>query len=249
MMKLLATDMHIRNINRKTIRSDTIAILPIASIEDHGPLPIATDFMIAECICRELESRLRDKITLFETIPYTTCVEHSACGTAIGVDFDTFYRYLVQILKSIANIFRGVIIVLTHGGALQCVYAASRYVRISTGKNIVIASVLEIVKNYILRVYGINVDIIHADPIEASILLQCGYSYGIKEVPKDVVLNTIRQGMDMHRIEGVIHPWICLDPAIRDRYVAESVIGSKELGRELIEAIIDTIAKTVQSFF
>ncbi|NLY17800.1 MAG: creatininase family protein [Clostridiaceae bacterium] len=94
---------------------DTV-VLPIGSIEQHGPhLPIGTDFLIGNKIGEAVSKRIR--ALLLPTLPISTCREHKGCRGNVWINSDTLYHALRDITESLKSQgFRRIILIIAHGG-------------------------------------------------------------------------------------------------------------------------------------
>jgi len=60
--------MRVLEVTRDDIPKDFIILIPIGSIEQHGPhLPLGTDSIIAEHVAGEVERRFSGKVLLYPT--------------------------------------------------------------------------------------------------------------------------------------------------------------------------------------
>jgi len=93
-----------------------IAIIPVGSIEQHGPhLPIMTDWAIAT----ELGKRVAEKMGAFliPALPVSTCREHMGKKGSVWMESTTFYQMMYDIIMSLKTQgFKRVGILTTHGG-------------------------------------------------------------------------------------------------------------------------------------
>lgn len=95
-------------------------ILPVAATEQHGAhLPLATDRMIAEYFCQQLQEDIPDKVLILP-IMGVGCSEHHLDFTgSLTLTHDTFLHQAEDILGSVAHHgFRNLIIYNSHGGNL-----------------------------------------------------------------------------------------------------------------------------------
>jgi len=94
---------------------DTV-ILPIGSIEQHGPhLPIETDCIIPLEIAKEIAEKIG--AFLLPVLPISTCIEHMGKKGSVWMNPDTFYHMLTDILLSLKEQgFKRIIIFQGHGG-------------------------------------------------------------------------------------------------------------------------------------
>lgn len=93
-----------------------LAILPIASIEQHGPhLPLSTDWHIATALGKGV-ARATDGF-LLPALPISTCREHMGKKGSVWMDPDAFSTMLTSILMSLKEQgFRKAATLQCHGG-------------------------------------------------------------------------------------------------------------------------------------
>lgn len=93
-----------------------LAILPLASIEQHGPhLPVSTDWYIATALGKGV-AEATDGF-LVPALPISTCREHMGKKGSVWMDPDVFYSMLTSILMSLREQgFKKVVTLQCHGG-------------------------------------------------------------------------------------------------------------------------------------
>ena len=86
-------------------KDDTVAVLPIGSIEQHGPhLPVGTDTLIVGAIVESVAQQLQDVACVF--LPTVWCSksnEHKEFAGTVLLTLDTLTRVLVDISASVAR--------------------------------------------------------------------------------------------------------------------------------------------------
>ena len=115
----------------------TIAILPTAAIEQHGPhLPVGTDTMIAEGMLAELRATCPDDLTLL-ILPVQAVGksnEHVHARGTLTLGAQTALAAWTEIGLSIARAgLRKLVIVNSHGGNLDLVSILTRELRVRAG--------------------------------------------------------------------------------------------------------------------
>ena len=93
-----------------------IAVLPIASLEQHGPhLPISTDIINAEAYA----SKISKELNAFQlpTLPISTNREHMGKMGSVWMNPDTFYSMVKDICMCLKEQgFKRIVIIQAHGG-------------------------------------------------------------------------------------------------------------------------------------
>ena len=115
--------------------SDCVAIVPIATIEDHGPhLPIDTDLRLCNAVCEEAASRARDRVVLVPAINHGFSPHHMDFPGAITIGAHTLIDYGVDVCRSLAHHgFRKILIVNGHGSNAPFVDIIARLTVVKTG--------------------------------------------------------------------------------------------------------------------
>lgn len=116
---------------------ETIAILPTAAVEQHGPhLPVGVDMMIAEGMLAELRRQCPDDLDI-RILPVQAVGksnEHLHAAGTLTLTAETALAAWVEIGLSVARAgVRKIIIVNSHGGNLDLVSILSRELRVRAG--------------------------------------------------------------------------------------------------------------------
>ena len=78
-----------------------IAILPLASLEQHGPhLPVATDWLVMDEIARRVASELSDAY-LLPTLPFGTSLSHNGTPGTVGLTWPTLLHVITDVIESL----------------------------------------------------------------------------------------------------------------------------------------------------
>lgn len=115
----------------------TIAILPTAAIEQHGPhLPVGTDTMIAEGMLAQLRSDLPDDLDI-RILPLQAVGksnEHLHATGTLTLTAHTALSVWTEIGLSVARAgIRKMVIVNSHGGNLDLISILARELRVQAG--------------------------------------------------------------------------------------------------------------------
>jgi creatinine amidohydrolase len=118
-------------------RERTIAVLPIAAVEQHGPhLPISTDTEIAAGMVAEVIRRLPDDLNaLFLPVQAIgKSNEHTRSPGTLTLSAETAIRAWVEIGESVhrAGVAK-LVMVNSHGGNVDCISIVARELRVRHG--------------------------------------------------------------------------------------------------------------------
>jgi creatinine amidohydrolase len=159
---------------RELDKEKTLALLPIGSMEQHGPhLPVATDtfsaLALVEGICDQI-----DEIPTVQ-LPIIWCSrsnEHADFPGTITLSHDTFVHLVQDISASVAAAgFRKLVIVNWHGGNTGLLTSILRDIRQSTGLMVFLLDGLHLLGAFKKPWQeGVSFDY-HAERTETSIML------------------------------------------------------------------------------
>ena len=101
-----------------SVSRETICMLPLGAIEQHGPhLPLATDQIIADGLAERLDEACGGKLLVMPGLPATCSEHHMAFPGSLTLDHDTFARVVTQLIHSAARHgFRRFFLLNAHGG-------------------------------------------------------------------------------------------------------------------------------------
>jgi len=115
----------------------TIAVLPIAAVEQHGPhLPVSTDTEIANGMVRETIGRLPDDLrALFLPVQAVgKSNEHLRSPGTLTLTAETAIRAWTEIGESVSRAgVRKLVLVNSHGGNVECIGIVARELRVRFG--------------------------------------------------------------------------------------------------------------------
>jgi creatinine amidohydrolase len=100
------------------LSQETICLLPVGAIEQHGPhLPVATDRIIAEALAEKLDAACDDKLLVMPTLSVTCSEHHMAFAGTLSVDHEVFQQIVLQTISSAAKHgFSRFFVLNAHGG-------------------------------------------------------------------------------------------------------------------------------------
>lgn len=112
-----------------------VAIVPIATLEDHGPhLPIDTDLLLCASVCELAASRAVGRVVLVPPINHGYSPHHMDFPGAITIGAHTLIDYGLDVCKSLAHHgFRRILIVNGHGSNTPFCDVIARLSVVETG--------------------------------------------------------------------------------------------------------------------
>jgi creatinine amidohydrolase len=111
--------------------ADTVAVLPLGAIEQHGPhLPVSTDYLIASSVAEAAVSTAAAPVLLLPALAYTKSDEHAWAPGTIWLSWETLMRTLIDIGRSLAATpIRRLFFLNGHGGNSALGQVACRQLR------------------------------------------------------------------------------------------------------------------------
>ncbi len=156
-------------------RRDATVILPVASMEQHGPhLAVGVDTVLCEGVCRLAAEAVMDEMPVI-VAPTLWCgmaEHHMAFGGTFTFDIPTYRAVLLAFLKSIARHgFTKVFIVNGHGGNISALAAFLPDFAVETGLKIRATTYFELAQPGIDTVLEDQERVRHACEGETSLML------------------------------------------------------------------------------
>lgn len=110
-------------------RDGSVLVLPIGSIEQHGPhLPVATDTILVEAVARAAAQRVDDELPLLVAPPVWSgySPHHLSFGGTLTLEFETLLHVLEEVAASaLDNGFDALLLLNGHGGNAALVDGAT----------------------------------------------------------------------------------------------------------------------------
>jgi creatinine amidohydrolase len=114
-------------------RDQTVVVVPIAAVEQHGPyMPTGTDTIICTAVTESLEKHLTDQVLLTPTVWLGASSHHLRFGATLNSDLDTYIATLCSIANSLLDDnFRRILFINGHGGNVDPLRVALRKVQLA----------------------------------------------------------------------------------------------------------------------
>ncbi|NYF11400.1 creatinine amidohydrolase [Leifsonia sp. AK011] len=118
-----------------TLTAESIIVLPVGSIEHHGPhLPLSTDLIMADELSRRIVEASPLDVWLLPPLAFTKSDEHDWAPGTVWIGWETLMRTVVEIGDSIAATpARTLVFYNGHGGNIALLQVALREIRRRTG--------------------------------------------------------------------------------------------------------------------
>jgi creatinine amidohydrolase len=159
---------------RAKAASDAIVILPVASMEQHGPhLPVGVDTYLCEAVCKAAAERAREVETVVAPTLWCGMAEHHmAFGGTFTFDIPTYRAVLLAFLASIERHgFRRVVIVNGHGGNIAALGAFLPDFARETGLSIRALTYFELAIEAMAPILEDQSGVMHACEAETSMMM------------------------------------------------------------------------------
>jgi creatinine amidohydrolase len=154
---------------------DATVILPVASMEQHGPhLAVGVDTILCEAVCRRAAEAAQAEMPVI-VAPTLWCglaEHHMAYGGTFTFDVATYRAVLLSLLKSIERHgFRKVLIVNGHGGNIHALAALLQDFSIETRLKVCATTYFELAQPAMAPILEDQERIRHACEGETSLML------------------------------------------------------------------------------
>lgn len=151
-----------------------VVILPVASIEQHGPhLPTGVDTILTEAVCRRTAEAVTGTPIVVAPVLWCGMAEHHmAFGGTFTLDIPTYRAVLLCLLRSVARHgFERVVIVNGHGGNKTALNAFLPDFAVETGLTIRAVTYFDVAPGPTKEILEDQEAVRHACEAETSMML------------------------------------------------------------------------------
>jgi len=238
---------------RDAAKEDRVALVPVATIEDHGPhLPVDTDNVLCWEVCKRAGALVPDEAIVVPPILHGYSPHHMDFPGPITIAPQTFISYVLDVGKSLAHHgFRRILIVNGHGSNTHLVDNAARLVIIETDGRVLCSGFFYWSLARFAEVAGQVLEEEpntggHADEMETSMYLAIKPELvDMSKAPKELRSPSISLAPGL---VGPIHIWPYWSTHTQSGIMGDATLASKEKGEKLLEAAAAGLADVVKEF-
>jgi creatinine amidohydrolase len=112
-------------------RDQTVAIVPIAAVEQHGPhMPTGTDTILCGAVADAIEQRMPSRVIVTPTLWLGASSHHLRLGATLNATLATYVETLCDISRSLLNDgFQRILLLNGHGGNIDPMRLAMRTIQ------------------------------------------------------------------------------------------------------------------------
>ena len=215
-----------------------VAIVPIASIEQHGPhLPVGTDWIIGSEVARRVAQRVGG--FLLPTLPFGTAQEHGPSWGTVWLRQGTLFAVVQDVLTALeAQGFRRAVVLTSHGGNWVIKPAVREFNLNHQKLRALWVAPYDLAAARLAEVLQAPPGV-HADEAETSLMLYLDPSAVCMEQAVDFVPDVGREFLDYARIFEIAPHGVWGKPSL----------ASAPKGEQILQILVDeTVAYVNRSF-
>lgn len=232
-------------------------LIPIGSIEDHGPhLPLNTDNIIVESVCFEVARRVPDEILSLPILPLGFEDHHMDFPGSLTASMETLLDYFSSAAISVAQHgFTHIMLVNGHGSNASLVDLAARKAVIETGAIVAAMAGNAAVDDVLVR------DLIarHRQSTPGGIGHACEYETSMMLYLRPDLVQMDRAVREMGVYELKYFNWDHPTPAVyswmdwwsrfsHTGVAGDPTVATRELGELLFNATVDRMIELMREF-
>jgi creatinine amidohydrolase len=231
---------------REKARHDAMVILPVASLEQHGPhLPVEVDSMLGETVAVRAARKINERGQQAVVLPvlWTGLSEHHmSFGGTITLDVATFAAVIEGVCRSVlCHGFKRIILLNAHGGNENALRTITDELTPKLGSPIVqftywYAAAVAIAK--ILETQGV---LMHACEAETSMMLAVRPELVAMDRVGMAKANSTPDVTDV--VGGGVYRWRTIGARSSSGVIGNPEAATAEKGERLFEAIASSVAE------
>ena len=231
----------------KYAQDDTVVILPVAALEQHGPhLPVMVDSRLAEEVSKRTASLGRAKGIPIITLPvvwHGLSEHHMPFGGTVTLTSNTFFLVVRDLIKSISRHgFSKFLILNGHGGNITAAEVCAQDISMELSLPIVAATYWLEAADRFAKILETQTNVMHACEAETSMMMALEPNLVVdsllNEAKGPMKLDFLNAGKGSYRWRSLTH--VTSNGVIGDPSHSSSAKG-EQLLREASQAIFDLI--------
>ena len=233
-------------------KKQPVVILPIGSVEDHGPhLPLDTDNFLIWSICEAAAERAAGEILLLPQMPYGFETHHMDFPGTIDIGMEHLLNFVLDITKSIARHgFQRILIADGHGSNMPILELVARRTILETDSLCATFIWPSLAIQAIRKVrQSERGGMAHACELETSVYLHLDRNrVQMDKASKEIELPQ-SEFMWLDLLEG--SPVLLMDHWTRfskSGVVGDPTLATAEKGRIIFEAVVEALLRLVREF-
>ncbi|MXP65519.1 creatininase family protein [Roseomonas sp. M0104] len=229
---------------RSLAERDALVVLPVASLEQHGPhLPVWTDSMIGHACCLRAAEKAADLPTVVLPPMWQGMSEHHLpYGGTITLDYATFRAVLACVCRSIkAQGFRKLFLVNSHGGNIDPLAVAARELCLEFDMPVVATTVFHVAGPKLGALLDTQPGVQHACEAETSFWLALDPG----QVRQDKVAGALSDPSTT-RSGPFQRFWSFAERAPGTGVMGDPRAATAEKGMKLLEVVSDALAEAMR---
>ena len=231
----------------KYAQDDTVVILPVAALEQHGPhLPVMVDSRLAEEVSKRTASLGRAKGIPIITLPvvwHGLSEHHMPFGGTVTLTSNTFFLIVRDLIKSISRHgFSKFLILNGHGGNITAAEVCAQDISMELSLPIVAATYWLEAADRFAKILETQTNVMHACEAETSMMMALEPNLVVNsllnEAKGPMKLDFLTAGKGSYRWRSLTH--VTSNGVIGDPSHSSSAKG-EQLLREASQAIFELI--------
>jgi creatinine amidohydrolase len=231
---------------REKARADAMVILPIASLEQHGPhLPVEVDSMLGETVARRAAYKVAERGQQVLVLPvlWTGLSEHHmSFGGTVTLDFPAFSAVVEGICRSVLRHgFRRIVLLNAHGGNENALRTITDELTPKLGIPIVQFTYWYAAAVAIAEILDTQTALMHACEAETSMMLAVRPELVAMDRAGMAKANSTPDVADV--VGGGVYRWRTIGARSSSGVIGNPQAATAEKGERLFEAIATTLAE------
>lgn len=231
---------------RELARRDAIVILPVASIEQHGPhLPVQVDTLLAGEIGKRaarLVAAGGEPVVVAPTVWHGLAEHHMSLGATLTLDFPTFHAVLRCLVRSLTRHgFNRILLLNGHGGNIAALNVIVGELTQEFERPIATVTYWPLAKDEFAKILERQTNVRHACEAETSMVLAL--------VPELVDVSKLREakGPTQPELADFVgetpYRWRSFESRTATGVIGDAELATAAKGEKLLDAAAAAVAK------